>query len=399
MNLLVNSSGMKMGEASSPPLGLMYIAACEPDTEIIDLTVYPDINFPLWMKKHRPKVVGVTMYTPNRHEALRILKIAKRHGAITVAGGPHTSLLTKMLVENYSGFVDHFVLGDGEIAWKKICDGEDMPQVIKERVEDLDSLPLPAWDRIDWKHYQDYLCGSKCPRRTPKWFTHYRGHDLAKEYPFPLVLGRGCDGMCTFCSTWWVNGKFRSHGVEWIKAHLDKLWNLGIRRIQFDDDCLGADRQSAMDLCDVLENYDFVFWATSRVDCIDYELAKRLHDVGCYGISFGVETSVEEILWNMKKDINPADAMKARKACRDAGLKFTALMMRGFPGMTDETRALDNQFLRELDPDDIGTIGETWVLPGTTLYTKCKRRGLLDDSFWLGPEPYFICPVDLQWEK
>ena len=66
--------------------------------------------------------------------------------------------------------------------------------------------------------------------------------------------------------------------------------------------------------------------------------------------------------------------------------------------MTAETRRADNEFLRKLDPDDIGTIGETWVLPGTTLYTKCKKRGLLDDSFWLGPEPYFICPPDLQWE-
>lgn len=396
MNLLVISGGLKMGDASAPPLGLLYIAGNEPDTQILDLTIQPEINIVEYLKTNRPKVVGVTMYTPNRHEALRILKIAKRFGAITVAGGPHTSLLTKMLVENYGHFVDHFVLGDGEIAWKKICDGEKLDKIVKERVEDLDSLPLPAWERINWRLYQEKLCG---PRRTPSWFKELDGHDLTKEYPFPVVLGRGCEGKCTFCSTWWVNGKFRYHGKEWMARHIDQLWNLGMRRIQFDDDCLGADRQSAFDLCDILAKYKFVWYATSRVDCIDVELAKRLREVGCFGISFGVETSAESVLQNMNKGAVAADALKARDACRQAGIKFTALMMRGFPGMTYETTCEDNEFLSILQPDEVGTIGETWVLPGTVLYTKCKRRGLISDDFWLGQDPHFVCPPDLKWKE
>ena len=99
MNLLVISGGLKQGENHGFPLGLLYVASNDPETKILDLTISNE-NIIQYIKKNKPKVVGVTMYTPNRHEALRILKIAKNNGAITVAGGPHTSLLTKQLPLN-----------------------------------------------------------------------------------------------------------------------------------------------------------------------------------------------------------------------------------------------------------------------------------------------------------
>ena len=49
-------------------------------------------------------------------------------------------------------------------------------------------------------------------------------------------------------------------------------------------------------------------------------------------------------------------------------------------------------FLKKLKADDVGTLGETWVLPGTVLYNRCKAEGLINDDFWLGPEPYYVYP-------
>lgn len=394
MNLLVISGGLKQGANNGFPLGLLYLAANDDDTTILDLAINPQINIAKYIKEHKPKVVGVTMYTPNRHEALRILKIAKNNGAITVAGGPHTSIAKDQLLQHYGHFVDHFVLGDGEIAWKKICAGEKLDQVVKIRVEDLDSLPLPAWDKINWKEY-----AAKAGDESPKYIKEFRGYDLTKEYPLPITLGRGCNAKCTFCSTWWVNGRYHFHGKEWTNSLLKKMWDLGIRRLTFEDDCLTANRQAALDLCDILEGYNFVWFGTSRVDCIDTELAKRMHEVGCYGLSFGVETSSESVLSNMNKDAIANDALLARKACKDAGIFFTALMMMGFPGMTQETHMEDQAFLEKLKPDDVGCLGQTWVLPGTVLYNKCKKQGLITDDFWLGPDPHFVCPPNLKWKE
>lgn len=395
MNLLVVSGGLKQGENYGFPLGLLYLSGMDKDTKILDLAVDKSVNVARYLKEHKPAIVGATMYTPNRHEALRILKMAKNNGAITVAGGPHTSVMTKQLIDNYGHFVDYFVLGDGEYAWQKICNGELLgPKIIKARVEDLDNIPIPPWEDINIRKYIE-----NAKDESPKYVKVFRNHDLRKEYPFPITLGRGCNAKCTFCSTWWVNGKYHHHGKDWMKELLAKMWGLGIRRLTFEDDCLTADKQAAYDLCDSLGEFDFAWFGTSRVDCIDDDLAKRLSEVGCYGLSFGVETSAESVLNNMNKKAVGDQALLARESCKKAGIFFTALMMMGFPGMNEKTYEEDQKFLKKLKPDDIGSLGQTWVLPGTVLYNKCKQRGLLNDDFWLGPDQHFVCPPDLRWEN
>lgn len=389
MNLLVISGGLKQGPNNGFPLGLLYIAAGDKDAKILDLTVEKNVNIVQYIKEHKPKIIGTTIYTPNRHEALRILKIAKNNGAITVAGGPHTSVCKNQLIEHYGHFVDHFVLGDGEISWEKIYNGSS-EQVLKNRVENLDTLKHPKYDSVNWKEYRQDV------RQEPPYVRFFRGHDLREEYPIPVAFGRGCNGKCHFCSTWWVNGKYHHHGKEWMEELFSHLSDIGVRRLCFIDDCLSADMNAAYDLCDALEKHNFAWFGTTRVDLLDKSLAKRMSEVGCFGLSFGVESSSNIVLQNMNKEAKVDQAFVARKACKDAGIYFTALMMRGYPGMNHKTYVEDHNFIQKLKPDDIGTVGGTWVLPGTVLYNQCKKVGLIDDDFWLGPEPYMIFPEGVE---
>lgn len=387
MNLLVISSGLKQGPNGGFPLGLLYVAANDPNTKILDLTV-SNVDIVKYIKENKPEIVGTTIYTPNRHDALRILKIAKKNGCKTVAGGPHVSVSKEQLLEYYGQVVDHFVLGDGELSWKQICSGTT-EKVLKNRVENLDDLPYPDFSLVNWREYKT-VTGDE-----PKYIRHFRGHDLKTEFPLPVAFGRGCSAKCHFCSTWWVNGKYHHHGKAWMEDLFQKMWDNGVRRLTFVDDCLTADMKAAYELCDALEKFDFAWFGTSRVDCIDNDLARRLSEVGCFGLSFGVETSSDSVLENMNKKAKVESAFSAREACRKAGIFFTALMMMGYPGMTQETQKQDNEFIHKLKPDDIGCLGETWVLPGTVLYNTCKRLGLITDDFWLGPEPYYVFPSNI----
>jgi len=192
------------------------------------------------------------------------------------------------------------------------------------------------------------------------------------------------------CSTWWVNGKYRAHGKDWMARELDLMWNMGVRHLCFNDDCLTADREAALDLCDALEGYGFAWFGTTRVDCLDLELAQRMKAVGCYELSFGIESGSPAILKRMNKKTDLAAAFAARTACRAAGIKFTALMIHDFPGQTAETAREDAAFRRELQPDEWGSLGHTAVLPGTALYQQCKRVGLITDDFWLGTDDWYV---------
>ena len=374
MNLLINDGGRVSGDGyAPPPLGLLYVAG-DTDTVIIDAVLDDPMPF---IKEHRHELVGVGMYTWGRHEALRLLREAKELGARTVAGGHHVAAMTKQLVDNYP-FIDHLVVGDGELAWKALCEKADLPRVIKMPVPDLDALPMPAWDKIDWKRY------------SPRGWGVQRGIPLGAVPRVSIVLGRGCSGHCSFCSTWWVNGKYRAHGKDWMARELDLLWNMGARHLVFQDDCLSADRAATIDLCDVMEGYGFAWFGTTRADCLDLDLAQRMRAVGCYELSFGIESGSPAILKRMHKQVDLADAFTAREACRAAGIKFTALMMEGYPGGTAETAREDRQFRAKLKPDEYGSIGHTGVMPGTALYQECKRAGLITDDFWLGPADWYI---------
>jgi radical SAM superfamily enzyme YgiQ (UPF0313 family) len=377
MNLLVNPPGMVQMGYTPPPLGLLYIAANDPNTHILDLAINKSATIPNDLLTHA-EIVGVSMLTPTRHDALRILKFCKDVGKVTVAGGVHTSVMTKQLVEHYP-FIDYWVCGDGEVAWKDLCNGKrSAEKVLKKPVARLDDLPLPAWERINVMEYPVRGTGM------------HRGNDLGKLPRVSIILGRGCSGTCTFCSTWWVNGRYRAHSKEWMARELSLLWDMGVRHLVWQDDCLTADKFAFYELCNVLANYNFSWYGTSRVDCFDMEIARLAVATGCYTMSFGFESGSPAILRKMNKKTDLEQAMEAREACRAAGLKCTALMMGGFPYETESTQQETREFLDRLKPDEIGSLGHTFILPGTALYQECKRKGLLDDQFWLGFEPYYI---------
>jgi len=363
MNFLINPACMKFRGNTPPPLALLYIAAVEDNTIIHDEAIKPKMD----LKKVRPRIVGVPVYTKNRHASLDRLREAKASGAITVAGGCHVSIMTTQMVEHYGHFIDYFVVGDGELAWKAICAGEDVPRVVKMRVEKLDILPLPAWNLIDWREYQEI-------RGAPR---------------ISILLGRGCTGRCTFCSAWWVNGRPRVHGLEWMERHLTLLWEMGVRHLVFWDDSLTMDKEAMTGLCDILDGFEFYWTGTARTDEMDGELALRMAKAGCYMLAFGIESGSPAILARMKKKARLIDAFSARAACREAGIRFSALMIDGFPGSTAETERETATFKEKLSPDAWGSAGHTMVFPGTALYQECKRAGLIDDSFWLGKTPYY----------
>jgi len=375
MNLLINPACMNFNRCTPAPLALLHMAAMDANTRIHDEAIRPAAD----LNRLRPKVVGVPVYTRHRHASLDRLRRAKESGAITVAGGPHVSIMAKQMAAHYD-FIDYLVVGDGELAWKAICAGESMPRIISMRVENLDDLPLPAWELIDYRQHSAHGRGI------------HRGNDLTKIPRTSVLMGRGCTGACTFCSAWWVNGKPRMHGKEWMRRHLTLLWEMGVRHLVFWDDSLTQDRRATLGLCDILDEFAFSWTGTARADEVDEEMAQRLADSGCYLLAFGIESGSQAMLDKMNKKTTVAAAFVAREACRKAGIHFKALMMTNFPGSTAATDAEDKAFRDTLRPDSWGTSTDTFVFPGTALYQRCKKRGLIDDDFWLGPKPYFICP-------
>ena len=100
--------------------------------------------------------------------------------------GPHTSVGAQEIPD----FVDHIVIGEGEVSVPKILEGEIKDRILTgEKVEDLDSLPRPTWDKFLSLPYQ--------------WSHHWnRSKPL-----YTMNTSRGCPFGCRFCSVKSIWGK------------------------------------------------------------------------------------------------------------------------------------------------------------------------------------------------
>ena len=99
----------------------------------------------------------------------------------------------------------------------------------------------------------------------------------------------------------------------------------------------------------------------------------------------GLESGATHVLDLIGKNLDLEAVLAARRACWDAGLRFVALTMTGYPGETADDRKEHAAFMARLDADDTGTLGITVILPGTQLYSEAVAAGQISDDIWLGP--------------
>jgi anaerobic magnesium-protoporphyrin IX monomethyl ester cyclase len=121
----------------------------------------------------------------------------------------------KQMLQEYDS-VDYIVRGEGEetlfelvqgtklaeikgLSWKNKT-GKVISNPDRLPIQNLDSLPYPAWDLIDPNAY---------PARGE---GIYNDIDLTKVTRYSIIFSRGCMACCTFCSSWkiWEGYRYRS---------------------------------------------------------------------------------------------------------------------------------------------------------------------------------------------
>lgn len=408
--LLINPPGTEQGGYSNPPLGLLYLAGTLKkngfEVRLVDGCVDGPGALPAALAEFRPDIAGVTCLTPGRHKALAAVSQVKNFdaGILTALGGVHPTIMPEQVMRHYPS-VDISVLGEGENALLEIASGKPLgditgivyrrgAEIVKTaaRVQEkeLDKLPFPAWDLVDLKKY---------PARGKGMAN---GVDLAREPRVSVIFSRGCCGHCDFCSTWWIWRGWRRRSAANMADEMELLYrDFGIRHFCFADDSMTVDREGVIALCDEItgRNMKIAFSATTRTDRVDASLLSKMKAAGCYNIAFGIETASAGLLGKMGKENTVAASERAIALCRAAGIRITALIIAGNVGETRETIRETVSFLRRTRPDEVGCVGGLWILPGTKLYRDCAVRGIINDDFWLGAEPYMLYTAEHSAEE
>ena len=144
-------------------------------------------------------------------------------------------------------------------------------------VEDLDTIPFPAWDLIPMHRY---VASTWFPNKV-KQFTN-------------IFTSRGCPYGCTFCGakTTWTR-RFRARSPENVVAEMEEVYRrFGIPNFFISDDLFTLKRKRVMEICTlILERALPITWTClSRVNTVDPEMLALMKKAGCYLISYGLES-------------------------------------------------------------------------------------------------------------
>lgn len=303
--------------------------------------------------QYNPDIVGISIACTNFYEGLRTANLVKTiSDAFVVIGGPHATLRAKSFIKYPE--VDAVVLGEGEYSLIEIIkrievgqslegckgcyckvDGKIVYNALRERINDLNSLPSPARHLVRQKSYPRIYSFGQIKR------------------PIDTVCtSRGCPYNCTFCSSRELWGpKYRYRSSENVVDEIELLVkNYGTKGIYFREDNFTLNKKRVIRLCDELikRNINVEWECSSRVDLVDEDLLKKMHEAGCKSIWYGFESGSPRTLKIISKGITIEKSRRAVKLTKKAGINIGGSFMIGIPGETKEDVIKTYNFIKEL---------------------------------------------------
>jgi anaerobic magnesium-protoporphyrin IX monomethyl ester cyclase len=366
---------------SMVPLGIASIAAVLEENsykvKVIDFNHYTG-DYRKDLAAWQPKIVGIGGTTATRRGSFLTARLTREilPGVPVVYGGPHASFTARDTLTHVLE-IDYVVKGEGEYPFLALCDyfvkglprdlctipglcfrtADDIAENPCERIDDLNSLPLPARHLFPGPY-----------RLTLDLY------DLEAEF---LLTSRGCPAHCTFCSaSRMFSGGVRYRSMEHIRAELDRL--VATRRIEalklFDSTFTSSPYHVAA-FCDLIGRYNILWECEVRADTLNRKMLGAMKQAGCVYINVGLETANPAIMAQTAKHISAQQVEQCLRWCREVDMKTKVFMIFGHPGQTfDECRQDIAYINRHRDMIDFfaTTVGMR-VYPGTPLETMLKK--------------------------
>jgi len=373
--------------SQAPPLGLCYLASSVRkfgySVQIIDA---PALDMDLScttaeIVKSGADFIGLTASTVSIFRASELAKALKgsRIKAPIIIGGPHVSSLPKETLEEFKEF-DIGVINEGEFTVPEIIsclkegvtigdirglvyrNGEEV--VIsppRNNIEDLDSIPYPAWNLLPY---------------LPKYYKP-SPHSYFRLPSSSLMSSRGCNGTCTFCARPFMGEKYRGHSAEYTVGMIDHLIeNYGIRDIMFYDDNFLLDKKRVETICEEIlkRGYKISWSCLARPEITSVDLFNLIKEAGCWQIAYGIESADQNILTTIKKRVTIERIEEVIRKTNEAGIHSRGYFMIGCPGETKKTIEKTIRFTIKSGLRDFHVTFCT-PMPGAELFATASRHG------------------------
>ena len=330
-------------------------------------------------------ILGVTSVTPTYPDAVKLAKLAKKHlpHIVTILGGIHATIDSSTCVKEKC--FDFIAVGEAECTAVELVDAimdekvKDYSYILgivyksdgkiistkpRELTPDLDDYPPPAYHLV-------------------RNLNKYQPADSDSDKVMPLMVSRGCPGLCTYCQTKNIFGRrTRFRSPDKVLEDIRLLVNdYDIKEIHFLDDVITANKRFVREFFTKLKNEPYKLYLQVanglRADMVNQETLELLRDAGLSNVGFGIETGSERVAKIIKKGISKDRVRQAVLLAKNTGLDTWGFFIIGLPGDDEKSVEETIEFAIELNLK----FAKFLILkpfPGTEVFYQLDERGLID---------------------
>ena len=402
----VSGNNIRIGLGNNEFLGIQYIAAAleknNIECDVINAHAYKYSNEEVVSiicdKKY--ELAGISCPSQKCYIFARdlIRKLRKRNycGKIILGGFYATICYQEILVDIPE--IDCICLGEGELVFpqlvKNIMSGVgiettegiafvDSNDFIKysypHRITDLDELAFPVRDINVIGDSDD----------TPEV-----GMNMCEGRFFRMTVGRGCYGRCSFCSIldFYKECKTRyyrsaANVVDEIETLISKY---NVNNFRFNDDIFYESSKKGLEwvhlFCNEIKKrkLKITFAIEMRANDVHKEELQALKEVGLKKMSIGVESGVQRLLDEMRKDYTVTMLKEKIQLIRECGITPSFSFITIVPTMTFEELETNYKFIEELE-----CFAEKNLYNQLNVYTGCGYEEILAKEGLLLPKENF----------
>lgn len=221
------------------------------------------------------------------------------------------------------------------------------------RPEDLDALPVPRWDLVDYRRYSFVTTQTS-------WGCPYR----CGYCPYPVTQG----------------ARWRTRSIEGVVAEFKTLVKrYGLKFVLLRDPEFTLERERTEKLCRALvaAGVPLTWGCETRLDTLDPDLLSLMAEAGCLRVAFGVESVNPKALRGLgRRPLDRADARRKVADMKRLGMLTYAMYIIGLPGETESSTRAMIDFALELDTN-AASFSMAAPFPGTRLEEQSRRLGLV----------------------
>ncbi len=338
------------------------------------------------IRREKPEVVGLSVIcTAFIYDGMNAANLIKKVSpqSIIIMGGEHPSFMAEEVLRDCRA-IDYICVGEGEITLSEFLRAiekkTDPSRVLglaylnekggliytgdRPFIEDLDTLPMPAYHLAKMEH--PYV-------------------NLPSEGHRGLVVNfsRGCTWDCTFCSeSAFYKRTWRRRSPKRIGDELELLKEKYHRDTFYvGDNTFNVTRDQGIGFIEEMckRKTHQRFWLQSRADLVirDEDLLDGFREAGVYQFMMGVEYHKESVLKDIRKRHSAEQAKKAMELVKKHKLMVMATLLIGHWEETEEDRKAFLKFFGKY-VDHFG-LNLITPLPGTPFFNQMKELGRIRD--------------------